>query len=185
MKTLRQSLRQQRHAIKPRDRVWFSKTLAFQAQHKLGKVQNGCKIALYLKNDEEIDPKHIKNLLKKRGIDVYLPVLVGKHLKFAKIGKKFKKNRFGINEPATSTLLNANQMNIIFMPLVGFDANKNRIGMGGGFYDRTLAFKKYQTKYRNPRLIGLAFDCQKVDKLKTQKWDTSLNTVITPTKVYN
>jgi len=183
MITLRQSFRQQRSAIQPHDRETLAKTLAFQVKREV-KVQYKQKIALYLENDGEINPKYVKKWLINQRIEVYLPVLVGKSLKFAKIGEKFKKNRFGIDEPDTSTRLNANQMNIIFMPLVGFDQNKNRIGMGGGYYDRTLAFKKHRIKYCNPRLIGLAFDCQKVDKIETQEWDIPLDTVITPTTIY-
>jgi 5-formyltetrahydrofolate cyclo-ligase len=55
------------------------------------------------------------------------------------------------------------------MPLVGFDEQKNRLGMGGGFYDRTLAFKKHQ-KHTHPKLIGLAFDCQKIDLYQILKF---------------
>ena len=114
-----------------------------------------------------------------------MPVLIGKSLKFAKIGKNFRKNRFGIDEPISTEILNANQMNIIFIPLVGFDEFKNRIGMGGGFYDRTLAFKKRQQNYKNPKLYGLAFDCQQVEKLETQDWDVPLDAIITPGKIHN
>ncbi len=183
MKILRQSLRQQRSAIQPRDREELAKTLAFQVKRG-AKVQYKHKISLYLENDGEINPKYVQKWLESQGIYPYLPVLVGKSLKFARIGNKFKKNRFGIDEPDTPTLLNASQMNIIFIPLVGFDNNKDRIGMGGGFYDRTLSFKKHQIQHSNPKLIGLAFDCQKVDKIITQEWDVPLDKVITPTTIY-
>ncbi|WXU00421.1 MAG: 5-formyltetrahydrofolate cyclo-ligase [Catillopecten margaritatus gill symbiont] len=183
MKTRCHSLRQQRRAIKPHERESFAKNLALQAKRVI-KIQYKYKVALYLENDGEINPKYIKKWLNLQKIELYLPVLVKKSLKFAKIGEKFKKNRFGINEPDTSVLLNANQMNIILMPLVGFDVNKNRIGMGGGFYDRTLAFKKRQGQYTNPKLCGLAFDCQKVDKIEPKAWDIPLDMVITPTTIY-
>ena len=77
-------------------------------------------------------------------------------------------------------------MNIIFMPLVGFDKHKNRMGMGGGFYDRTLAFKKNQQKFKNPKIYGLAFDCQRLEvgKISVQDWDVPLDKIITPSKVY-
>ncbi len=70
------------------------------------------------------------------------------------------------------------------MPLVGFDQFKNRIGMGGGFYDRTLSFKKRQQNYKNPKLVGLAFDCQEVAKLNAEPWDVPLDAVVTPTTIY-
>jgi len=183
MKTLRQSIRIQRRSITASDREKSAKQLLSQVQ-KLANFQNGQKIALYLPNDGEIDTKYIQNFLKNKGFSVYLPVLVGKSLKFSKIGKNFRKNRYGIDEPVSTDILNANQLNVIFMPLVGFDQFKNRIGMGGGFYDRTLSFKARQQNYKNPKLYGLAFDCQEVAKLNVKSWDVPLDAVITPTTIY-
>lgn len=183
MKALRQSLRSIRRGISNSDSVQLSKKLLPQVQ-KIARFHVQQKVALYLPNDGEIDTKYIINFLKNQSIGVYLPILSGNVLKFAKLGKKFKSNRFGIKEPVSTHILNANQLNIIFMPLVGFDAKKNRLGMGGGFYDRTLAFKKRQQLYKNPKLYGLAFACQQVEKLNTQPWDIPLDAIITPTKIY-
>ncbi|TEU24154.1 MAG: 5-formyltetrahydrofolate cyclo-ligase [Gammaproteobacteria bacterium] len=183
MKTLRQSIRIQRRSISASDRNKFAKRLLPQVQ-KLANFKNGKKIAIYLPNDGEIDTKYIQNFLKNRDFSVYLPILSGKSLKFAKIGKNFRKNRYGIDEPVSTQILSANQLNIIFMPLVGFDRLKNRIGMGGGFYDRTLSFKNRQQNYKNPKLYGLAFDCQEVAKLNVKPWDVPLDAVVTPTTIY-
>ncbi len=183
MQALRLTLRQKRRAINHSNRERFAKRLLFQTQ-KLVTFKHGQKIAIYLPNDGEIDTKYINNFLKRQGFSIYLPILDNKSLKFAKINKHFKKNRFGIKEPVSTQILSAKQMNIIFIPLVGFDKNKNRIGMGGGFYDRTLSFKKHQQNYKNPKLCGLAFDCQKVNKLNTKPWDIPLNAIITPTTIY-
>ncbi len=183
MKTLRQSIRTQRRSISAPDRDKFAKQLLSQVQ-KLANFKNGQKIGLYLPNDGEIDPKYLQNLLKKQEISTYLPILVDKSLKFAKIGEKFKKNQYGILEPISTDIIGAEQLDILFMPLVGFDKNKNRIGMGGGYYDRTLAFKKSQKMVKNPKLYGLAFDCQQVDKLDVQDWDVPLDAIITPSKIY-
>ncbi|WP_231837129.1 5-formyltetrahydrofolate cyclo-ligase [Candidatus Vesicomyidisocius calyptogenae] len=184
MKALRLTLRQKRHTINHNNRKKFAQFLLFQTQ-KLTTFKREEKIAIYLPNDGEIDTKYIANFLKRQNFSIYLPKLIGKKLKFAKVNKFFKKNIFGIKEPIYTKILNTKQMNIIFVPLVGFDKNKNRIGMGSGFYDHTLAFKKYQQNYKNPKLYGLAFDCQKVDKLNTKPWDVPLDAIITPTKIYN
>ena len=183
MKTLRQSIRIQRRSVSTSDREKFAKRLLSQVQ-KLANFKNGQKIALYLPNDGEIDTKYIQNFLKSKGFSIYLPILVGKRLKFAKVGKNFRKNRYGIDEPVSTQILDANQLNILFMPLVGFDKDKNRIGMGGGFYDRTLSFKTRQKNYKNPKLYGLAFDCQEVAKLNVKPWDIKLDAIITPSKIY-
>ncbi len=65
-----------------------------------------------------------------------------------------------------------------------FDKNKNQIGMSGGLYDQTLAFKKRQKMMQNSKLCGLAFDCQHVEKINTQEWDVPLDLVITPSEIY-
>jgi 5-formyltetrahydrofolate cyclo-ligase len=182
MKALRQLLRQKRLDINPSDRVKLAKQLLSQLQN-FENFENGQKIALYLPNDGEIDPLHIQNFLKKQEISTYLPILSGKSLKFAKIGENFRNNQYGIPEPVSTDIINAEQLDILLMPLVGFDKNKNRIGMGGGYYDRTLAFKKQQKIAKSPKLYGLAFDCQEVGKLDTQDWDVPLDAIITPSQI--
>ncbi len=183
MQTLRHSLRNQRHKLLDNHREAFAQQLLQQVQ-QIASFKKGQKIALYLENDGEISPKHIQNFLKNKKISVYLPILDDKSLKFAKIGDKFKNNKFGISEPISTNILSAEQLDIVFIPLVGFDTQKNRLGMGGGFYDRTLAFKKHQEYNANPKIYGLAFDCQKVDKLNTEPWDVPLDAIITPTIIY-
>lgn len=184
MTTLRQSLRQKRLTISISKKNQDSQKLLACVQ-KNCRLNQAQKIAIYLPNNGEIDTKYIINFLKNKGFSVYLPILVGKILKFAKIGKSFKKNKFGIKEPISTHILNANQLNIIFIPLVGFDSKKNRLGMGSGFFDRTLAFKNRQQYYKNPKLYGLAFDCQQVKKLNAQPWDIPLDAVITPTQYFD
>ncbi|SMN15187.1 5-formyltetrahydrofolate cyclo-ligase [uncultured Candidatus Thioglobus sp.] len=183
MKALRQSLRQQRRDITLSNRVKFSKSLLSQVQ-KIANFQHDQKVATYLPNDGEIDTKYIQNFLKKQEINTYLPILVGKSLKFSEIGKNFRNNKYGIPEPFSTDIISAEQLDILFIPLVGFDADKNRIGMGGGYYDRTLAFKKDQETSKKPILIGLAFDCQQVEQLEVQEWDVPLDAIITPSKIY-
>lgn len=182
MKDLRQTLRQKRRSVTNSDRVKCSKQLLSKCK-SLGIFKTGRRIAIYLANDGEIDPVYIQKHMQMLGLCVYLPLLDGKSLKFAKTGNKFIKNRFGINEPVFSKYVNANRLNIILMPLVGFDNQKNRIGMGGGFYDRTLSFKMRQLGYKSPKLYGLAFDCQEVKRLDIQPWDVKLDGVITPNKI--
>ena len=180
---LRHHLRQQRQSIPPAQRAQFAQKVLSKVRHNLH-CQPRQKIALYLPNDGEIDTQPIINFLKKRAISIYLPVLFGKKLKFAKLGHTFLKNRFGIDEPDDTAILSAHQMHTIFIPLVGFDHNKHRLGMGSGFYDRTLTFKQRQGRYQHPKLYGLAFDCQQVACLKAQPWDIPLNKIITPTTIY-
>ena len=73
-------------------------------------------------------------------------------------------------------------MDVILMPLVGFDKHKNRLGMGGGFYDKTLSFHNKLKEFRVPKLFGLAFDSQEVDQLTSQPWDVPVDGIVTPSR---
>ncbi len=180
---LRQTLRQKRRAIPSARRQYLAQALLHQVQKTL-RFEHGQKVGLFLPNDGEIDTIYIQNFLKNKGISIYLPILDGKSLKFAKTGPSLRPNRFGIDEPINTPVLGAKQLNVIFMPLVGFDQQKNRLGMGGGFYDRTLSFKRQQQRFNSPKLYGLAFDCQEVGQLKAQDWDVPLEGIITPSRSF-
>ncbi len=89
------------------------------------------------------------------------------------------KNRFGILEPqAIGSPLNANQVDIILLPLVGFDRHGNRLGMGAGYYDRALRALAHQTSTR-PILIGLAHHFQELGFIESEKWDVPLDAILT------
>ncbi len=116
----------------------------------------------------------------------YLPVLrkIGDNrLHFCEYrpGDALLHNRFRIREPDPRHrgLTPPWGLDLILMPLVGFDADGGRLGMGGGFYDRTLAFLRQRRLWRRPRLIGIAHACQRVAQLPTRPWDIPLDGVVT------
>lgn len=97
-----------------------------------------------------------------------------------------KPNRFGIFEPSFKR---ARQrwvwtLDLVLMPLVGFDEQGGRLGMGGGFYDRSLAYRKMRKNGHKPTLLGLAHECQKVDNLPLERWDVSLAATVTDKRWY-
>ena len=113
-----------------------------------------------------------------------LPVLQdGGHLRFApwRAGDPLVNNRFGIPEPdlAPASLLDPSQLTVAVMPLVGFDAFGQRLGMGGGWYDRTFAFR--HERLAPPYLVGAAFDVQRVESLTGAAWDVAVDAVCTET----
>jgi len=138
-------------------------------------------IACYLPMADEVDPTRIIErawCAKKR---IFCPVI-------AKSGKMFfrrlepdttlRQNRFGLWEPIDGEIIAARQLDLVITPLVAFDDENNRIGMGGGYFDRYFAFQKRSTRWLRPKLIGLAFDCQKVEKIVANPWDIRLCAVI-------
>lgn len=98
-------------------------------------------------------------------------------------GARLHRNRFHIPEPRRQARLSARALNVVLLPLTGFDASGNRLGMGGGFYDRTLAFKRRHRKAR-PLLVGVAHACQQVSTLPAEIWDVPLAMIVTDRGVF-
>jgi 5-formyltetrahydrofolate cyclo-ligase len=149
------------------------------------------RIAVYLPNDGEIDPVPFMARLWKMHKTCYLPILSRlqhDRLWFVPFTQKtpLAANRFGILEPVTParSWVRAQELDLILMPLVGFDMHGNRLGMGGGFYDKSLAFLRQRTHWHKPHLIGLAHDFQRVKKLEACAWDVPLQAVATDRTVY-
>ena len=135
-------------------------------------------IAFYLPNDGEISLwpllKHSWVLQKK----CYLPVISGRQLQFMNFmpGSPLTRNQFGILEPTAGRYRKLTHIDLVLVPLVAFDRLGNRLGMGGGFYDRTFAS---QLGKKRPVLWGVAHWFQQVADLTPQVWDFSLDSVIT------
>ncbi len=139
-------------------------------------------IAFYLPSDGEISPEYIIDYARQKNKNCYLPCISkNKNLIFRRYRANSKMiiNEFNISEPNSSAIaIQALKLDIVFMPLVGFDLSGNRLGMGGGFYDRTFA-KKQKLPYIQPKLFGLAHSLQKTENLSNDPWDVSLQAVIT------
>lgn len=150
------------------------------------------RIACYLPSDGEIDPSPLLERAWRLKKHAFLPVLSRlRHdrLWFARASPamELRPNRFGIPEPLVkpSELVRAEELDLVLVPLVAFDAAGNRIGMGGGFYDKSLAFLHHRTRLRKPRVIGLAHDFQRVDRIAAAPWDVPLAGVVTDRAVYS
>jgi 5-formyltetrahydrofolate cyclo-ligase len=189
--SLRLALRARRRALSPPEQRRAAHDLAARlAATRLFRVSR--RIALYLPNDGEIDPQPLMARMQSAGKRCYLPILSRlKHdrLWFAPYtdATPLALNRFGIPEPMTAARhwVRAQELDLILMPLVAFDAHGNRLGMGGGFYDKSLAFLRNRSRWHKPHLIGLAHDFQRVEQLETFAWDVPLQGVVTDRTVYN
>jgi 5-formyltetrahydrofolate cyclo-ligase len=144
-------------------------------------------IAFYLSNDGELDTAPLMQRAWAMGKVCYLPVISpGRRLWFAPYaaGDELVTNRYGIPEPAAGGLIGARQLDLILAPLVAFDDRGHRLGMGGGFYDRTLSFLRHRQVWRKPRLIGIAHQLQHVERLAAAPWDVPLDGVATDHRLY-
>lgn len=147
-------------------------------------------IALYLGNDGELNPEILIKLLFAYKKQVYLPVMhpiSNNKLCFSQItpATRFKKNRFNILEPVfkPKNCLRQQFLSLVFMPLVAFDHRGNRMGMGGGFYDRSFAYKLKKRRDR-PALMGVAHAFQQQESLPVEPWDVPLDGIFTDKQFY-
>ena len=146
-------------------------------------------IASYLPFGKEIPTDAIHVELTRSNKQLYVPKIIKGQLNqmlFCQINQhtQFQQNRFGIREPRNcNNLKNAKQMDLILLPLVAFDLKGNRLGMGGGYYDRALNFRKNRKIWCKPVLLGLAYDFQKVQELPNQRWDIPLDGIVTNTQL--
>ena len=97
-----------------------------------------------------------------------------------------KTNRFGIDEPDVpeSDWIAASELDLALLPLVGFDEDCNRLGVGGGYYDRSFAFSVGVPLGQRPFLVGLGYELQRVPQLHPERWDVPLDTVVTELQIY-
>ena len=182
---LRRMLRKARRALTPRQQRQAARGLYKQlAQHP--QFRRAKHISLYLPTDGEIDPRLLLRAAQRRGKATYLPVLSAwprTKMVFQRIrpGEKLKPNRFRILEPRANLARQRKvwTLDLVLLPLVGFDDVGGRLGMGGGFYDRSLAYMARRKTWRKPTLLGLAHECQKVERLAQASWDVPLQGTVT------
>ena len=183
---IRQQIRQRRRALTPEQQTQFALHAADRMM-AYPPVLLAQTVAVFLSFDGELDTRPLIDQLWRAGKRVYLPVLhpfSPGNLLFLHYhpSSDLVVNRLNIREPKLDVrdVLPLSQLDVLVTPLVAFDAAGQRLGMGGGFYDRTLQ------NGRQHRLqpVGYAHDCQQVDALPTEQWDIPLPAVITPSKTW-
>jgi len=202
--SLRRQLRAARQAIGRRQAAQAA-LAATEALTATARWQQARRVALFLSGDGEINTEALILRAQASGKHVYLPVIRpprGRHGRRATVAagrlefRRFtpttplRRGLLGINEPVAS--LAAGQrtqpicpladLDLMVMPLVGFDPQGQRLGMGAGFYDRTLGQRQ---GLRVPYRIGLAYECQRLAHLPHDPWDWRLDACVTDQHVYS
>ena len=205
--TIRQRIRTKRQQLSLTEQAQASfHLLTCLSQHKI--IKSAKRIAIYLAADGELDGLDFIHWCWKNSKEVYLPVIhpfSAGHLLFLRYEAStvMTHNHYGIKEPKLDvrSIVPVNEIDVVLTPLVAFDAKGNRLGMGGGFYDRTLAcwFEKIQqakllasqlsnkldhkaVEQIKPYPIGIAHDCQQVDNIPAEHWDIPLPEIISPAR---
>lgn len=183
--TLRKTLRNARRQLSSSQQTEASYRFVDTVSDYFGPIKPK-RIALYLAMDGELDLAPFIEQCRAWHTDVYLPVLhrYQPTLWFARYDQDsaLYNNRFSIPEPIHSDPIRPWQLNVVMFPLVGFDPQGGRLGMGGGFYDRTFANAPRWP--RQPKMIGVAHECQKVAELPLESWDIRLNAIISDQRAY-
>jgi 5-formyltetrahydrofolate cyclo-ligase len=186
---LRREMRQKRRSLTPQQRRHAANSLA---RHLITSPLfiHRQRIAAYLTNDGEIDPLPLLLRALYCHKSIYLPILAPQQrLWFGqwRTATLLTPNRYGIPEPATPAcaITQARQLDLILLPLVAFDDHGHRLGMGGGYYDRTLAWLQRHPHAPRPRLIGLAYEFQRQPLLTVAPWDIPLDAIATEVGIHH
>lgn len=188
-KQIRQQKRRARKALTRRQQRLASLNLCKNMSQTSAFI-NAKRVSVYLSSDGEIDLSPIIKLCWKQGKTLYLPVLHPiKHntLWFSRFTPKTRlnKNKYKILEPSVKrTHIKPWALDLVIMPLVAFDEQCARMGMGGGYYDRTFAFSQKKKGMKGPKLIGTAHQIQQTSSLPLKAWDIPMHGVVTDQKRY-
>ncbi|ROO29194.1 5-formyltetrahydrofolate cyclo-ligase [Salinisphaera orenii MK-B5] len=174
-----------RRALSDRERDDFSVRAARRAA-RLPALRRARRIGFFWPMAGEIDPRPLIARLGP-GCTAFLPRVEGRALSFVAVKSaafRFRTSSFGLVEPIGGPVRPVNALDAIITPLAAFDGHARRIGMGGGFYDRTLALPEGLGGFRRPYLVGLAFEAQRVPHIETRPWDIDLDVLVTESAIH-
>ena len=187
MNDLRNSMRQARRTLSAARREEAAIRCARLAR-ALRAVRQARSIALYMAHRGEVSCEPLIDWALGRNVNVLLPVVAGRHMRFAPHDpdETLVLNRWGIPEPEwrPRSWVSARRPGVVFAPLTAFDARGNRLGQGGGYYDRAFAFRLHADHWRRPLLVGLAYEFQQVGQLDAKPTDVPVDAVITERRIH-
>lgn len=179
---LRQLLGTRRQALSPPARMSAAQGLRASLE-QLPEYFTDAHVAGYWASRGELPLNLVIPPLTARGQQFLLPVIgTDKQLRFApwNVGDEVQANRYGIPEPVHSAdLLEPFQIDLILVPLLGFDRRGNRLGYGGGYYDRSFAFLNGQVRPTEPLLVGVGYGFQELGIVAKEAWDVALDFIAT------
>jgi 5-formyltetrahydrofolate cyclo-ligase len=178
---LRRLIRARRRAVPAIERHAAGRAIARHvARARL--LRSGWRIAVFASLPEEIDTAPLIALARARGCRIFLPRIVDRRrprIVFLPADGALAINRNGIREPQGGRAYPARFLNLVFTPLVAFDARGARLGMGAGFYDRAFAHRRLRRAWHAPVLVGVAFALQQVQLLSEQPHDVRIDAIVT------
>jgi 5-formyltetrahydrofolate cyclo-ligase len=181
-RSLRAELNARRRAVSAGERAAAARRAALHADRELH-LAAGQRIAAYAALGLELDAAPLIGLARARGCRIFLPRIdrrrQSRGMRFVELEGPLEENRLGIDEPAGSAHVGARWLDVVFLPLVGFDRRGLRLGTGGGYYDRAFAFRHLRRAWRKPLLVGFGYAFQQVEQLAAAPHDVPLDAVVT------
>lgn len=182
-------LRAARHSLTVRERRDAESGIIDRVL-RLSAFRRARMVACYLPFDGEVDIRAVLRRDQRVGKSFCLPAVSRSHSREMRFlsyrpGEYLVRNRFGIGEPLTlgSAIVKSSAIDVALVPVVGFDATGSRIGMGAGYYDRYFG-RGPASRRRHTRLVGVAFECQRLPHIERQDWDVPLDVIVTEKAVY-
>lgn len=182
---LRREMRRLRRTVTAAERRRAARNFAIVADRAF-LLRPGGRIAAYHAYGHEADASHLVERAWQRGCEVFLPVITNvraSRMEFFHFTPDvpLRTNAFGIPEPdqARARRIAVRHLDVVFMPLVAFDGDGWRLGSGAGFYDRCMRHLDAPRRWRRPKLIGVAYAQQRVERLIPSAWDIPMDAVIT------
>ncbi|VAW33925.1 5-formyltetrahydrofolate cyclo-ligase [hydrothermal vent metagenome] len=178
-KTLRNQLQQLRYRLSSPEKLQLNRIICDNiALHPV--FQSSTNIATYHSINSEVNLE----TLNKHNKNFFLPVVKEQHtmtFNYYRTKQKLTKNKFGILEPVNNEIINQQDIHLCLVPLVGFNRKGDRLGMGGGYYDRYFKLNKFHQK---PTILaGVAYDFQENGTITAQTWDIPLDIIFTNNEV--
>jgi 5-formyltetrahydrofolate cyclo-ligase len=180
--SLRAELKARRRAVGAGERAAAARRATLNADRALH-LAAGQRIAAYAALPAELDCAPLIALAAARGCRIFLPRIDRRRrsrgMRFIELEGPLRENRLGIGEPAGPDAIAARWLDVVFLPLVGFDRSGLRLGAGGGFYDRAFAFRHLRRAWHKPLLVGFGYAFQEVGRLAAAPHDVALDAVVT------
>lgn len=182
----RRRLRTLRLALDPTQRLAAERTIA-ATLGRLRVFAPDRRVAVYLAMRGEVDLSPAIEAAWRAGALLYAPRITSRRrreIAFVPFvhGEPTRTGAFGIAEPLATagTRLPVLRLDAVLLPVVGFDGDGNRLGMGAGFYDRALRGRRRPgSAWKRPRLIGIAYACQQLPRIVPSSWDVPLDLIVT------
>lgn len=177
----RSAARHARRLLGPSARRATARAIAQHLAARAG-LRPGLRVAAFVGIGDELDTQPLLAVLAARRCEILLPRILDvrrRTMTFSAARGPLQVNRYGIPEPKGRDRRDARWCDLVLIPLVGFDARGHRLGTGGGYYDRALAFRRLRRHWRGPKLVGLAHSSQALDAIRPLPTDVALDAVIT------